>query len=596
MTGKIWGWLGPTAAGTYSPSVTVDDLNGGQTTMSFTWEVEDTNHAPVIRPIDTAYTYEEWWTGPFGPQIEVVDIDGDPLTYSFTGLPTNITGQSDGTLTGSQSVVGFYTGSVTVSDGHGGTDTQPIFWQIYDWLIPLDTPPSVSLKLPDLTFVHPNTPVEMTVDVEWPNHWLDPVTVFLTATNKGRVSLSETQVTIDSFTTATVLVTPLAVGQKVGDLAIQAKVGGQVMAQQPMNVAGVVLPRVRATTTPASMRQDRISLGNNTPGMFTGAAAVAPAGLTNLTIDAAQKNSDAKYGKAAIGQGIPQLLLAGKGAITVYGVDHTLPTMDGSGDSDNKAGNRDGLWLQAFTTVMQANGTTKTVAGSKSPNNFSVATIGIATIAKNAKKADPLDLEPITNSASWLFGAYFDIDAVADGVMPYDNDGFPKYFFMAEQMNVVPSTQPAGMFVVSPTSFANNAYHRTQRLPDLNGMPFDMAKIGTTRRQAVLWYIRENVAKGASHIVLNQHFRFYNSAVDAVEPYTNIYGTFIPATQTHYILQSGYRLVYNSTPFMENVIVNNLARVRVMVTRTPAAQPLFWPAQPGLIDSKTASSVITFWL
>src|SRR5262249_56755521 len=51
-TGRIWGWIDPRAAGTYATSVTVNDLDGGITTVSFTWTVTNTNHAPQVRLMD----------------------------------------------------------------------------------------------------------------------------------------------------------------------------------------------------------------------------------------------------------------------------------------------------------------------------------------------------------------------------------------------------------------------------------------------------------------------------------------------------------------------------------------------------------------
>jgi hypothetical protein len=51
MTGLIWGWVDPQAAGSYSSTVAVVDIEGGVSSVTFDWTVGDTNHAPSFHPL-----------------------------------------------------------------------------------------------------------------------------------------------------------------------------------------------------------------------------------------------------------------------------------------------------------------------------------------------------------------------------------------------------------------------------------------------------------------------------------------------------------------------------------------------------------------
>src|SRR6185436_19232703 len=111
-TGEISGTLAYTAAGAYT--VTVSATDGSLTTSeTFHWTVTNTNRAPVVTaPADQTSAEGAVITLP----IVATDPDGEPLTFSATGLPPGLnvnatTGEISGTL--AYTVAGDYT--VTVS-------------------------------------------------------------------------------------------------------------------------------------------------------------------------------------------------------------------------------------------------------------------------------------------------------------------------------------------------------------------------------------------------------------------------------------------------------------------------------------------------
>jgi len=130
-TGRITGTVSSSASGTYNTRVTVSD--GALTaSASFTWTVTATpasNHPPQV-------TSPGNQTSSAGAtvslQIQGSDQDGDPLSYSATGLPPGLSIHSTtGEISGTVSLSGpdVYTVTVSVSDGTE-TDSATFSWTV----------------------------------------------------------------------------------------------------------------------------------------------------------------------------------------------------------------------------------------------------------------------------------------------------------------------------------------------------------------------------------------------------------------------------------------------------------------------------------
>ena len=135
-TGVISGTLSATSSGTHNVVVTVSD--GTLTdTDSFSWTVTEpvVNQAPVFSTDFGNRTDAEGAV--ISLDANATDPDGNPLTYSATGLPAGITinpttGVISGTLSATSS--GTYSTVITVSDGTL-SDTDPFSWTVTEPLI-----------------------------------------------------------------------------------------------------------------------------------------------------------------------------------------------------------------------------------------------------------------------------------------------------------------------------------------------------------------------------------------------------------------------------------------------------------------------------
>ena len=130
-TGLITGTLAQTASktGTYSVTVTATDDKGAATSETFTWTVADL--APSATPPLADQGAHDGDIVSYTTANGFANPNGLTLSYSATGLPTNLTidastGVISGTLdkTASTEIAnGIYAVTVTASDGQGGTAT-----------------------------------------------------------------------------------------------------------------------------------------------------------------------------------------------------------------------------------------------------------------------------------------------------------------------------------------------------------------------------------------------------------------------------------------------------------------------------------------
>ncbi len=134
-TGVVSGAL--QTQGTYSVTVSVNDGKGGQDSHSITWTVDP--GVPVPNPPVLTNPGNQ-----SGVEQDVVslaliatDADGDPVTFSATGLPSSLSiDTATGVISGTLTTVGSFSVMVTVDDGTGLQDSETFNWNVTELQLP----------------------------------------------------------------------------------------------------------------------------------------------------------------------------------------------------------------------------------------------------------------------------------------------------------------------------------------------------------------------------------------------------------------------------------------------------------------------------
>jgi large repetitive protein len=170
--------------GTDTITYTISDGNGGTATATVTVTVSPVNDAPVAAPISPRSNVDSAVVSvPVAGNFS--DVDGNPLTYSATGLPAGLainptTGVISGTIdrAASQLNGGVYSVTVTANDGNGGTVSTTFSWTVTN-------PPPVAVN--DIASTPEDFPVNINVLANDSDPDGDPLTVTLASAGNGTV-------------------------------------------------------------------------------------------------------------------------------------------------------------------------------------------------------------------------------------------------------------------------------------------------------------------------------------------------------------------------------------------------------------------------
>ena len=118
-------------AGAFSTTVTVDDGNLGVANALFSWTVTAAGGGNTDPVLTDPGAQTNFVNDSVSLQINATDGDGDTLTYSATGLPALLTiDPASGLISGTATVAGTFSTTVTVDDGNGGVDSAVFSWQV----------------------------------------------------------------------------------------------------------------------------------------------------------------------------------------------------------------------------------------------------------------------------------------------------------------------------------------------------------------------------------------------------------------------------------------------------------------------------------
>jgi large repetitive protein len=176
--------------GTDTITYVISDGQGGTSTATVTVTVGAANDAPTAIPLPArSNTDSTAITGPSAVDVSAnfVDLDGNTLSFSATGLPLGLSMDSSGFITGtiapgaSQGAPnGIYTVTVTASDGQGGSVVQTFSWTVTN-------PPPIASD--DTASTNEDTPVAIAVLTNDNDPDADPLTVTAASAGNGTVTI-----------------------------------------------------------------------------------------------------------------------------------------------------------------------------------------------------------------------------------------------------------------------------------------------------------------------------------------------------------------------------------------------------------------------
>jgi large repetitive protein len=178
--------------GTDIITYTISDGQGGTSSAIVTVTVTALNDAPTATPLPArANTDSTSFNGLAALDLSgnFADLDGNSLTFVATGLPTGLTMDAAGVITGTIApsasqggAAGVYTVSVTASDGAGGQVTQTFAWTVTN-------PPPVAVDDMGITTAE-DTAVPITVLANDSDPDGDPLTVTAASAGNGTVTIA----------------------------------------------------------------------------------------------------------------------------------------------------------------------------------------------------------------------------------------------------------------------------------------------------------------------------------------------------------------------------------------------------------------------
>ena len=177
--------------GTDIVTYTISDGQGGTSTAIVTVTVGAVNDAPTATPLPARANVDSTdFTGPAALDISgnFTDLDGDTLTFVATGLPTGLTMNAAGVISGTidpsasqGGAGGIYTVTVTASDGNGGQVIQSFAWTVTN-------PPPVAVDDVGIVTTE-DTAVLIPVLANDSDPDGDPLTVTAASAGNGTVSI-----------------------------------------------------------------------------------------------------------------------------------------------------------------------------------------------------------------------------------------------------------------------------------------------------------------------------------------------------------------------------------------------------------------------
>jgi hypothetical protein len=121
----------PTTVGTYNPVITAVDQLGISSTVTFTWFITTGGGGNTITVTNPGNQSSPSGSAITGLQMSATDSQsGQTFTFTSTGLPTGLSINSSGLITGTPSAAGNYSVTVTATDTTSASGSTTFTWTI----------------------------------------------------------------------------------------------------------------------------------------------------------------------------------------------------------------------------------------------------------------------------------------------------------------------------------------------------------------------------------------------------------------------------------------------------------------------------------
>jgi hypothetical protein len=557
------------SGGSYTVVVSVNDGLGNTASTNFAWTVANQDQAPWL----SNPTLQDNAVGQaVSLQLEAIDQESTPLTYSATGLPPGLTlNATTGVIGGTLTTAGSYTVTASASDGVLRS-TQSFGWNV---VAAGSVAPQVILAINYSTedwdhvlLMNPDQPVPMEVTLEDAACGVQQVQLSVPS---GMSTLSKTVVNLVNGGSVLVWLTPLVASTVADNVAVNALMANLLVGNAVGMNEKVTIPKViENLDTPTGMKP-RIPPRRTTPEIFY-LSAVPPPDTILIKVVMPDPVWASRYGEAYFAPYNNRVVLNDEtNMVDLVGEYQTA--------SPQYAGN---LSLEVVVTTPRSK---RFIQGETKTDGFSVA-----AIPYSIETGEPTKGEGKVPGAGYPFwGAIYPVTVVSDSGKQADLSKVKvsEYVHFGEHTGLWATNES------DPLVRWNPATTPSSRLSDDNGVYLNPGPLST--RADMVMDLEQDIdradARGGSRLV-NQQVVIFSEGRTGVPATPNTGADAMTVLRSGFVITAvgvhqGNRYYIAVTRQPENIAVSP----QVLIDRMPTVLPERYAYHGNVLGSKILDDI-----